>query len=96
MSLGLMKSMLPAGTVYREQTIILSPFEDDGSSRVVARRAFIGAEAVGAFGAMETDALILQSVQRLIRQAVNMVVHIRRTAEGRTVEAILTLNRTGP
>jgi DeoR family ulaG and ulaABCDEF operon transcriptional repressor len=68
--------MLPAGTVYREQNIILSPFEDDGSSRVVARRAFIGAEAVGVFGAMEADALILQSVQRLIRQAEEVVLAV--------------------
>ncbi|MBC7168966.1 P-type conjugative transfer ATPase TrbB [Phenylobacterium sp.] len=34
--------------------------------------------------------------KRLIRQAVNMVVHIRRTAEGRTVDAILALNGAGP
>ena len=38
----------------------------------------------------------VRTPKRLIRQAVNMVVHIRRTAEGRTVEAILTLNGTGP
>ncbi|MFN3575325.1 MAG: P-type conjugative transfer ATPase TrbB [Phenylobacterium sp.] len=34
--------------------------------------------------------------KRLIRQAVNMVVHIRRTAEGRAVDAILALNGAGP
>lgn len=66
--------MMPAGTIYREQNIILSPFEDDGSSRVVARRAFIGAQAIGPFGAMESDGLILQSVQRLIRQAEEIVL----------------------
>lgn len=66
--------MLPAGTVYREQNIILSPFEDDGSSRVVARHAFLGAQAIGAFGAMEADGLILQSVQRLIRQAEEVIL----------------------
>jgi DeoR family ulaG and ulaABCDEF operon transcriptional repressor len=66
--------MLPAGTVYREQNIILSPFEDDGSRRVFARHAFIGAQAVGPLGVMESDGLILQSMQRLIRQAEDIVL----------------------
>lgn len=38
----------------------------------------------------------VRTPKRLIRQAVNMVVHIRRTANGRTVETILTLSGAGP
>lgn len=66
--------MVPAGTIYREQNIILSPFEQDGSNHFYARRAFIGAQGVGPLGVMEGDSLIIQSVQRLIRQADELVL----------------------
>jgi DeoR family ulaG and ulaABCDEF operon transcriptional repressor len=81
--------MLPAGTIYREQNIILSPFEDDGSRRVVARRAFIGAEAVGPHGAMESDSLLLQSEQRLIRQAEDIVLLVDSTKFTRRASLVL-------
>jgi len=34
--------MLPGGTIYREQNIILSPFENDVTRNFYARRMFIG------------------------------------------------------
>ena len=66
--------MLPAGAVYREQNIILSPFDSDGTGHFYARRFFMGARGVSPLGIMESDSLIIQSEQRLMRQADELVV----------------------
>ncbi|WP_131113550.1 DeoR/GlpR family DNA-binding transcription regulator [Lichenihabitans psoromatis] len=67
---------LPSGAVYRQQNIILSPFEDDGISHFRARRMFMGAQGVSHLGIMEGDPLIIQSEQRLMRQADELVLLI--------------------
>src|SRR5215510_5719428 len=66
--------MVPAGTIYREQSIILSPFENDGTAHFYAKRMFMGAQGVGPLGIMESDALLIQSEQRLMRQADELVL----------------------
>ena len=71
--------MLPSGTVYREQSIILSPFEDDGTVHFRARRMFMGAMGVSRLGIMEQDALIISSEQRLMRQADELVLLVDAT-----------------
>jgi DeoR family transcriptional regulator, ulaG and ulaABCDEF operon transcriptional repressor len=67
---------LPSGAVYRQQNIILSPFEDDGIAHFRARRMFMGAQGVSHLGIMEGDPLIIQSEQRLMRQADELVLLI--------------------
>lgn len=66
--------IVPAGAIYREQTIILSPFENDGTAHYYAKRMFMGAQGVSPLGLMESDSLIIQSEQRLMRQAEELVV----------------------
>jgi DeoR family transcriptional regulator, ulaG and ulaABCDEF operon transcriptional repressor len=66
--------MVPAGTIYREQSIILSPFENDGTAHFYAKRMFMGAQGIGPLGIMEADSLIIQSEQRLMRQAEELIV----------------------
>ncbi len=70
---------LPSGSVYREQNIILSPFEDDGTAHFRARRMFMGAQGVSALGIMERDALIISSEQRLMRQADELILLVDAT-----------------
>lgn len=70
---------LPSGSVYREQNIILSPFEDDGTVHFRARRMFMGAQGVSALGIMERDALIISSEQRLMRQADELILLVDAT-----------------
>lgn len=67
---------LPAGAVYREQGIIVSPFENDGIGHFYGRRMFMSARGVGAVGIMEQDSLISQSEQRLMRQADELVLMV--------------------
>lgn len=66
--------MLPAGAIYREQNIILSPFDDDGSNHFYAKRMFMGCRGLGPLGLMEGDPLLVQAEQKLIGQADELVV----------------------
>ncbi|MFD1795369.1 DeoR/GlpR transcriptional regulator [Paracoccus aurantiacus] len=66
--------LLPAGAIYREQNIILSPFDADGSSHFYARRMFMGCRALGPLGLMEGDPLLVQAEQKLIGQADELIV----------------------
>jgi DeoR family ulaG and ulaABCDEF operon transcriptional repressor len=66
--------VLPGGTIYREQDIILSPFENDGSKHFSARKMFMGAQGVGALGIMEADPLLIHAEEKLINQAEELIV----------------------
>jgi DeoR family transcriptional regulator, ulaG and ulaABCDEF operon transcriptional repressor len=66
--------LLPGGAIYREQNIILSPFDDDGSRHFYARRMFMGCQGLGGLGLMEADPLLIQAEQKLINQADELVV----------------------
>lgn len=65
---------VPAGALFREQNIILSPFEDDGMGRYRASKLFIGAEAIGEHGLMQNDVLLVQAERRLLQRASEMIV----------------------
>jgi DeoR family ulaG and ulaABCDEF operon transcriptional repressor len=66
--------MLSGGTIYREQNIILSPFDNDVTRNFYARRMFMGAQGLGPLGLMEGDPLLIQAEQKLIDQAEELVV----------------------
>ncbi len=66
--------MLSGGTIYREQNIILSPFDNDVSRNFYARSMFMGAQGLGPLGLMEADPLLIQAEQKLIDQADELVV----------------------
>ncbi|WP_353645325.1 DeoR/GlpR family DNA-binding transcription regulator [Mesorhizobium sp. WSM2239] len=68
--------MLSGGTIYREQNIILSPFENDVTRNFYAKRMFMGAQGLGPLGLMEGDPLLIQAEQKLIDQADELVVLI--------------------
>ena len=65
---------LSGGTIYREQNIILSPFDNDVTRNFYARRMFMGAQGLGPLGLMEADPLLVQAEQKLIGQADELVV----------------------
>ena len=66
--------MLSGGTIYREQNIVLSPFDNDVTRNFYARRMFMGAQGLGPLGLMEDDPLLIQAEQKLIDQADELVV----------------------
>lgn len=67
---------LPGGTIYRDQKIILSPFDEDATQTFAARRLFMGAQGVGPLGVMEADPLIIRAEQKLIGQAEELVLMV--------------------
>ncbi|WP_195818587.1 DeoR/GlpR family DNA-binding transcription regulator [Roseobacter sp. MH60115] len=71
--------MLSGGTIYREQNIILSPFDNDVTRNFCARRMFMGAQGLGPLGLMEADPLLIQAEQKLIGQADELVVLVDST-----------------
>jgi DeoR/GlpR family transcriptional regulator of sugar metabolism len=66
----------PGGAIFREQNIILSPFEDDGLSRYHAAKFFMGAAAVGPRGLMQADVVLIQAEQKLMQRADQLIVLI--------------------
>lgn len=86
--------MVPGGSVYRDQSIILSPFDNDVTRNFYARRMFMGAQGIGTLGVMEQDALIIQAEQKLINQADELVLMVDSTKFQRRSSLILCpLNR---
>lgn len=66
--------IVPGGTIYREQNIILSSFENDGSRHFHANKIFMGAQGVGPMGIMEVDGLVVQAEEKLMGQADELVL----------------------
>lgn len=66
--------MLSGGIIYREQNIILSPFDNDVTRNFSARRMFMGAAGIGPLGLMEQDPLLIQAETKLIGQADELIV----------------------
>jgi DeoR/GlpR family transcriptional regulator of sugar metabolism len=65
---------MPGGTVYREQNIILSPFEHDATAHFWARKAFVGCYGISRHGVMEADPLIVQAEARLLKRTEQVIV----------------------
>jgi len=66
--------LISGGVIYREQNIVLSPFDNDVTRNFYARRMFMGAQGVAPIGVMEADPLIIQAEQKLIGQADELVL----------------------
>jgi DeoR family ulaG and ulaABCDEF operon transcriptional repressor len=66
--------VIPGGTVYREQNVILSPFGGVVASHFYAKRMFIGCQGLGQHGLMEADPMVVQSELALINQAEELIV----------------------
>ena len=61
--------ILPGGNLYREQNIIVSPFENDVAQHHYAAKMFTSVHGLSALGLMEADPLLVQAERRLIAQA---------------------------
>ncbi|MFZ2102319.1 MAG: DeoR/GlpR family DNA-binding transcription regulator [Oricola sp.] len=81
--------MLSGGTIYREQNIILSPFDNDVTRNFYAKRMFMGAQGLGPLGLMEADPLLIQAEQKLINQADELVVLVDSSKFGKRSSLIL-------
>lgn len=67
---------IPGGTVFREQNIVLDPFEDVVTRSFHASRIFVGAAAVSRFGLMQSDIILVQAERKLLLQADEVVAMV--------------------
>lgn len=88
--------MLSGGAIYREQNIILSPFDNDVTRNFYASRMFMSAQGVGPLGIMEADPLLIQAEQKLIGQADELVLLVDSSKfEQRSSLVLCPLERIG-
>lgn len=66
--------LLPAGSVFREQNIILSAAGEESMPRFYAPKLFMGAAAVGPHGIMQADVVLVAAERRLIDRAEEIVL----------------------
>lgn len=65
---------LPGGTIFREQNIVLSPFENDSVENFWGDKLFTGCYGVNRFGLMEADPLIVQAQRKLLKRTEHVVL----------------------
>jgi DeoR family ulaG and ulaABCDEF operon transcriptional repressor len=66
--------LLPSGTVFREQNIVLAPAGEDSMPRFHAPKLFMGAAAVGPQGVMQQDVILVAAERRLIDRAEQVIL----------------------
>ena len=65
---------LPGGEVYRDQKLIVAPFDDDAIQHYSARLMFMSAISIGPLGVIEGDPLIARAETKLLKRADKLVV----------------------
>jgi DeoR family ulaG and ulaABCDEF operon transcriptional repressor len=68
------KLAVPGGSVFAEQNIILSPFDDDGLNHFHASKMFVGAAAISERGLLQADSILIQAERKLMARADTLVV----------------------
>lgn len=71
--------LVPGGSVFREQDIILSAAGDEAMPNFHAPRLFMGATSIGAKGIMQPDVILVAAERRLIDRADELVVLVDHT-----------------
>jgi DeoR family ulaG and ulaABCDEF operon transcriptional repressor len=66
--------VLPGGEVYREQGIILSPFDQDAIQHYTASKMFMSCFAITPMGIIEGDPLIARAEAKLLSRAEKLIV----------------------
>jgi DeoR family ulaG and ulaABCDEF operon transcriptional repressor len=66
--------ILPGGPVYREQQIIVSPYDEPSVANYWASLMFVGALGLGVAGLTESDHLFVRAQRQLIERAERVVV----------------------
>jgi DeoR family transcriptional regulator, ulaG and ulaABCDEF operon transcriptional repressor len=66
--------VLPGGEVFREQSIILSPFDEDAIQHYTASKMFMSCYSISQMGIIEGDPLIARAEAKLLSRAEQLVV----------------------
>lgn len=71
--------LVPGGSVFREQDIILSAVGDETMPNFHAPQFFMGATSIGSQGVMQPDVILVASERRLIDRADELIVLVDHT-----------------
>jgi DeoR family ulaG and ulaABCDEF operon transcriptional repressor len=75
LSTGSCRVTVPGGEIYREQNVIVSPYERDTAiDHFYAAKMFTGAQSIRAQGLIEGDPLLIKTEQKLLKQADRLIV----------------------
>ena len=86
--------VLPGGEIYREQGIILSPFEQDAIQHYSASKMFMSCYAVSPLGIIEGDPLIARAEAKLLSRAEKLIIIVDSSKfEQRGSMAVCPLSR---
>jgi DeoR family transcriptional regulator, ulaG and ulaABCDEF operon transcriptional repressor len=66
--------VLPGGELYREQGIILSPFDEDATQHFTASKMFMSCLSITSMGIIEGDPLIARAESKLLSRAEQLIV----------------------
>lgn len=81
--------LLPSGSVFREQNIILAPAGEDSMPRFHAPKLFMGAATVGPQGVMQSDVILVAAERRLIDRAEQVILLVDSSKFGASSGAIV-------
>jgi DeoR family ulaG and ulaABCDEF operon transcriptional repressor len=66
--------LVPSGSVFREQNIILAASGEESMPRFHAPKLFMGAAAIGPHGIMQADVVLVAAERRLIERAEEIIL----------------------
>ncbi len=66
--------ILPGGEVFREQNVIVSPFENDTIQQYSASKLFMGTRGISKVGLTQWDPLLIRAQQKLMSQAEQIII----------------------
>ncbi len=66
--------ILPGGEVFREQNVIVSPFENDTIQQYSASKLFMATQGISKVGLTQWDPLLIRAQQKLMNQAEKLVI----------------------
>jgi DeoR family ulaG and ulaABCDEF operon transcriptional repressor len=66
--------LVPSGSIFREQNIILAPNGEDSMPRFHAPKLFMGAASVAPQGVMQADVVLVAAERRLIDRAEEVIL----------------------
>ena len=81
--------LVPSGTVFPEQAIILSAFGEEGMPKFHAPKLFMGAGAISAQGLLQADIILVAAERRLIERAEEVIVLVDATKFGGSSGAVV-------
>ena len=86
--------ILPGGEIFRQQKVIVSPFENDGIQQYSASKLFMGIRGISKVGLTQWDPLLIRAQEKLMNRAEKIIVMADHTKfQNRDSYILCPLNR---